>query len=256
MEKLKLSDCTKRKLDDMYIVLYAIKNELNIKKADQIEKIDVYTLIGVNKKGIRELVGIYQDRPLNNRYWLDTFESIRSRGLKTVLFLSVDDNKNMKRTAKIAFPMIKFVDSLTYIVPKFNKYIYERDSKKLMSKMHNLYTQKTVEDFKIVFDEFKGMYNNIIHQKLIEKYLKNLENYYKYSYNIRILLFKHSANVNIYDSIRLSFDSNRNYISTLDEIYDKLEGTDNYFGFISFNKREWTLILNDLMLIYPDIEFI
>ena len=34
MELLKLNELTKRKLDDTYVVVYAIKNEVNIKKGD------------------------------------------------------------------------------------------------------------------------------------------------------------------------------------------------------------------------------
>ena len=108
----------KKRLDQTYLVVYAIKDEINIKKGDYIEKSDVYTLIGIDIKGFRQFINIYQDRVNNNRFWLDCFESLKSRGLKNILFLSVDDNKNMKRTAKIAFPEIIFVDSLTHIVPK------------------------------------------------------------------------------------------------------------------------------------------
>ena len=71
MQNLKLLDYTKKRLDGMYLVIYAIKNNINIKKAEVIENVDVYTLVGVNRKGLRDLIGIYQDRPLNNRYWLD-----------------------------------------------------------------------------------------------------------------------------------------------------------------------------------------
>ncbi len=60
----------------------------------------------------------------------------------------VDGNKNMKRTAKIAFPNIIFVDSLTDIVPNFCKYTAEKDAKKLASKLHSLYTQRTFNDCK------------------------------------------------------------------------------------------------------------
>lgn len=34
MQNLKLLDYTKKRLDDMYLVMYAIKNDINIKKAD------------------------------------------------------------------------------------------------------------------------------------------------------------------------------------------------------------------------------
>ena len=103
---------------------------------------------------------------------------------------------------------------------------------------------------------FNEMYNNAIHQKLSQKYLNNIENLYKYSQNIRLLLFKHSANMQYYDKIRLSFNSNKNYISNIEEIYDKLGNVNGYFCFTSFKKREWTMILNDLIQIYPKIDFI
>lgn len=38
MEKLTLLECSKRKLDETYLVVYAIKNEINLKKGDYIEK--------------------------------------------------------------------------------------------------------------------------------------------------------------------------------------------------------------------------
>ena len=96
MEKLTLNELTKRKLEETYVVVYAIKNELNIKKNDIIEKSDIYTLIGVNIKGIRQLLNIYQDRVNNSQYWLGSFEGLKSRGVKNILFLSVDDNRDRK----------------------------------------------------------------------------------------------------------------------------------------------------------------
>ena len=37
MKELTLNDCSKRRLDKTYIVVYAIKNDINIKKAEYIE---------------------------------------------------------------------------------------------------------------------------------------------------------------------------------------------------------------------------
>ena len=78
------------------------------------------------------------------------------------MILSVGDNKNIKRTAKIAFPNIIFVDSLTDIVPKFYKYTSERSSKNVVGKIKALYTQKTIEDYKQALKTFKFTYNNVI----------------------------------------------------------------------------------------------
>ena len=65
-----------------------------------------------------------------------------------------------------------------------------------------------------------------------------------------------SFSLSSYDKIRLSFNSNNNYICQIEEIYDKLGSITNFFGFTSFKKREWILILNDIIQIYSKIDFI
>ena len=256
MKELTITDCSKRRLEDTYLVIYAIKNEINIKKGEYIEKEDIYTLVGIDKKGFRTLINVYTDRKNNNRYWLDCFENLKVRGIKNILFLSVDDNKNIKKAAKVSFPTITFIDSITDIMPKFYKFSYEKNAREIGSKLHNLYVQKTLTDFKEQFKKFKERYNNVIHQKLIEKYLTNIESLYKYSVNIRKLLFRHSANIYLYDRIRLSFNSQKSYVNNLEEVYEKLGGMDDYFGFTSFKKNEWILMLNDIIQLYPDLELI
>ena len=256
MNQLTLTECSKRRLDETYLAVYAIKNEINLKKNESIEKSDIYTLIGIDIKGYRQFINIYQEKVNNKRFWLDCFESLKARGLKNILFLSVDNNKNMKRTAKIAFPDITFVDSITDIVSKFTKYTVEKDSRKLASKLHSLYTQRTLTECKDELKRFSDVYNNVIQQKLIQKYLNNMDNLYKYSQNIRFLLFKHSANMFFYDTIRVLFNSNSNYISQIEEIYSAIGQASDYFGFTSFKKKEWILILNDLIQLYPKVELI
>ena len=256
MERLTISDCTKRKLDNTYLVLYAIKNEINIKKGDYIEKEDIYTFVGIDKRGFRTLINVYSDRKNNNRYWLDCFESLKTRGIRNILFLSVDNNKNLKRSAKVAFPNIIFTDSLTDIMPKFYQFSYEKSAKEIGSKIRDLYIQNTITDYKETFKKFKERYNNVIHQKLIEKYLNNIELLYKYSVNIRKLIFRHTANIYLYDRIRLNFNSQKDYVNNINEVYDKLGSMNDYFGFTSFKKNEWILMLNDLIQLYPDLELI
>ena len=60
----------------------------------------------------------------------------------------------------------------------------------------------------------------------------------------------------LYDKIRLSFDSNNNYVLELEEIYEKLGKIKEHFGYTSFKKREWTYIINDIIQIYPQMDFI
>ena len=79
MKKLTMNECSKRKLDEMFIVIYAIKNEVNIKKGEYIEKTVIYTFVGIDNKGYRQLINVYQDRINNNRYWFKRVTILISR---------------------------------------------------------------------------------------------------------------------------------------------------------------------------------
>lgn len=48
-------------------------------------------------------------------------------------------------------------------MPKFYKFSYEKNAREIGSKLHNLYVQKTLTDFKDQFKKFKERYNNVIH---------------------------------------------------------------------------------------------
>ena len=256
MENLTINEYIKKKLDDTYLAIFAIKNEVNIKKGECIEQNYIYTFVGIDKKGFRQLINVYQEKTSNSRYWLDVFESLKARGLKNVLFISVDDNKNLKRTAKIAFPNVVFVDSMTDIMPLFYKYTSTINQRCVGTRLIKLYLSNSINDYKVSLEMFKKEFNNSIHQKLIKKYLVNVEALYKYSINIRKLLYSYSANISLYDKIRLTFNHHKNYINDLNEIFDKIGDINKYFGFNSFKKKQWTNILNDLIQLYPNIDFI
>ena len=85
MNVLTMNECCKRKLDETYLVIYAIKNEINIKKGDYIEKGNIYTLVGIDIKGYRQLINVYQDKINNSRYWLECFETLKARGIITFI---------------------------------------------------------------------------------------------------------------------------------------------------------------------------
>ena len=58
MEYLKLTELTKKKLEETYIVIYAIKNEINVKKADIIEKnnIDIVEMFFLTFRACRVIM--------------------------------------------------------------------------------------------------------------------------------------------------------------------------------------------------------
>lgn len=256
MEKISLQELLKRKLEETYLAVFAIKNEISLKKNDNIEKATIYSLMGIDLNGTRSLLGIVQEKESVNRYWLDCFESLKNRGLKNILFLSVDDNKNIKRTAKIAFPNIVFIDSIVFTYLKFRKFMSLKAHRVIAKNISGLYTQKTLEEYKSKFEMFKYDYNNEIFKTLIEKYLNNVEFVYKYSQNIRKMLFLYMPFIDFFDKIRYKYNEQYS-ISSINELIDDLDKSETtHIHYKCISKKDLGLVLNDLSKIYKDIDFI
>ncbi len=95
-----LEEIEMTQLDECYLIMYAIKVKANIKKEDQIRKQNMYVLIGLNPQGRRKYIGAYLDDVTNHRYWLDIFEQLKSKGIKDIIYLSVNDNIYLKNALK------------------------------------------------------------------------------------------------------------------------------------------------------------
>lgn len=169
-------------------------------------------------KGIRHLLNIYADRINNNHFWFDVFEDLKSRGVKNILFLSVDDNKNIKRTAKIEFLTITFSNCITSIYPKFYKYISERFSRNIAGKI------KTGLDATNLLDSLLQP----LMQKLLDTELDNHLDYNKYEHskskntNSRNVHCKPKTVKTEYDNIEVETPRDRKSTSLLSLKKDRL----------------------------------
>lgn len=254
MNKLCIKDLTKKKLNEMYLSLTVLENEIDIKKNDVIEKTIVYTLVGVDMTGRSNIINIFLDK-ISIRFWIDCFEKLKYRGINNIFFLVSGNHKEIRKAAKIAFPNIISIDSVSHITPKFYQFYTDRSTKDIAGKITKLYTQNTLTDYDKEILKFNQLYNSPIHKKLIDKYLKNVKEAYKYSLNLRKLLYTHSRNTTLYDIIRLNFKNK--YISEIEDILSVIEEKAPTYGIApSFRKPEVAGMISDLCFLYPDIEFI
>ena len=254
MNKLCIKDLTKKKLNKMYLSLTVIENEIDIKKNDVIEKSTIYTLVAVDMTGRSNIVNIFLQKT-SIRLWIDCFENLKHRGVNNIFFLVSGQHKEIRKAARIAFPNIVTIDSISYIFPKFNQFCTDRSTKNIASKISKLYIQNTLTDYDKEILKFTELYNSPIHKKLIDKYLKNVKESYKFSLNLRKLLYTYRRNTTLYDIIRLNYKNK--YISELEEVLSTIEQKAPTYGEEpSFRKVEIAGMINDLCILYPDIEFI
>lgn len=252
---MKIEELTKKQLDSTYISLNIIKNDITIKKSDVLQKISVYTFIAIDINSTRQLLEVQLDRPNSVRFWIEIFEKFKSRGVNNFLFLAASENKELKKAAKISFPQIVFIDSIVEIALKFHKYSNNAHTSDAATDIRRLYIQKSLADYKNCLVDFSKKYNSEIQKKLITKYLGNVESSYKYSFNIREIIFNYCRNMLIYDKIRIKFKDE--YIENVTDVVECLnENLDQIVGQHCFSKKIFNSAINDLICMYEDIDFI
>lgn len=64
----------------------------------------VYNILGVNNKGIKDLLGMYVSESEGARFWLQVLNDLKARGVEDILISSIDNLKGFKEAIETTFP--------------------------------------------------------------------------------------------------------------------------------------------------------
>ena len=117
-------EITNKNYKETYLLITMITNTIRIKnKDDKVVEKDLNTLIGLDVNGDRQILGLSIYDKLNNHYFLDLFEILKSKAVKNIYFFSSHEYSNIKKSLKISFPNALWIDNLTMNIVYFWKYL-------------------------------------------------------------------------------------------------------------------------------------
>ncbi len=236
-----------RQLDDTYIVIHIIKNEIKLRVDNKLINKNLVTLLGLNVNSEKTIIDIKIEKEDDNHFWLDELELLKSRGINNIFYISSGDNKNLQRAIRISFPETKFICSLTSIITTIYKYVSYRSRSLFTRLIKEIFIQETYEDCENKLLLLKEKYkDNIIVLKLIESRLDNVKIYYEYDKQMRELLFNHFKATDIFDRINKILES-KGYIDDVKEIWDNLyEYIEHFETNKGYSKVDWARKINSL----------
>lgn len=232
-------------LDNCYLCIYTIITPINYKCDNFISLKNQYTFIGLNATGRKRFIGSFIEDSSNNRFWLDIFESFKKRGIIDILFMAINENKNLFKCLKVAFPNVITVPSIVDTVDNFYKYFSDKFSTKIKEEIKSLFLQENLNDYENIFIFFKEKYKSyVIIVELINRYLSNIDKLYKYDLNVRNVLFN-TYRIAIFKRKIIYICTDKNYIENIDELLElMLEELNTLENYTSYHKKEWLNILS------------
>lgn len=180
-----------RRLDDVYPFVFIDAIHFNVKENGAIGKKAAYVVMGFNKEGIKEVLGLYIGENESSKFWMSVFNSLKNRGIKDILVLSSDGLTGIKEAIATAFPNTDHQTCIVHLTRNTLKYISYKDRTKFALDLKSIYTASDEELAK------KIMYE--VTSKWKEKYPTSMDRweenwgiispFFKFSQKIRKMIY-------------------------------------------------------------------
>ncbi|MGM9848612.1 MAG: transposase [Bacilli bacterium] len=155
MNNLTINEIMKRDLEKCYFSISFYPSIIYYNEGqDYIKERKVYTIIGCNIYGVRKYItSIFASDFSKGSDWYNLFSLWKKKGIETIFFAIIPNNKCIKETLKLAFPNIKTYTSYFETINKIDKFFSCSYSNDLLQKFKNIYLANDINDF-----EFKKQF--------------------------------------------------------------------------------------------------
>lgn len=180
-----------RRLEEIYPFVYIDAIHFNVKTNGVIGKNAAYVVLGINKIGIKEVLGIYIGESESSKFWLGVLNDIKNRGVKDILILSSDGLTGIQESIKVAYPKSEHQTCMVHFVRNTLKYVSHKDKGQFAQDLKAIYTASSEEiGKKIMYDVQKKWKER--YPMVMNKWEDNwgiISPFYKFSQRIRKMIY-------------------------------------------------------------------
>jgi transposase-like protein len=180
-----------RPLDELYPFLWMDAIHFKVREDGKVQSKAVYTIIGVNVKGIKELLGIYLSESEEAKFWLQVLTDLSNRGIKDVLIASIDNLKGFFEAIQTVFPQTEVQLCVVHQIRNSIKYLPWKDQKAFLNDLKQVYQATTKEVAEQKLTELDNKWGKK-YPVILDSWKNNWEeltNYFKYPTEIRRIVY-------------------------------------------------------------------
>jgi len=199
----KVKEWQERPLEPIYTFVWLDAIHYKIKDGGKYDTKAVYTVLGMDKDGKKDVLGLYIGESEGANFWLGVLTKLQNRGVKDILIASVDGLNGFPEAIKSIFPKTEVQLCIVHQIRNSLKYVSSQDQKEFMKDLKLVYqaaSKDTAEDELLKLDEKWGKKYPIVLNSWNNKW-ENLSHYFKYPYPIRKIMYT----TNIIESVHRQF---------------------------------------------------
>lgn len=180
-----------RPLESTYPIVWLDAIHYKIRDNGKVLSKAVYTILGVNLDGRKEVLGLYISENEGANFWLQVLTDLSNRGLNDILIACVDGLKSFPEAIEAIFLNAEVQLCVVRQIRNSLKYVGSKDKKEFMAGLKRVYKASNKDLATSELDILEEKWNNK-YPIVIKSWRNNwerLSQYFKYPEDIRRIIY-------------------------------------------------------------------
>ena len=206
-----------RPLESVYPFMWLDAIHYKVKEDGAIKTKAVYCLIGVNREGVKDLLGLYISENEGARFWLNVLSDIQNRGVKDILIACIDNLKGFAEAIETIFPKTEVQLCVVHQIRSSTRFVPTKDIRAVIKSLKEVYQASTKEQGEKGLALLDEQWGNK-YPSMIKSWLNNwerLSNYFKYPKEIRKMVYTTNIIESFHSQLRKVTKSKRVFPSDM-----------------------------------------
>ena len=186
-----LREWQQRPLDSHYPFVWLDAIHHKVKDDGRYVSKAVYTVLGLNIEGKKEVLGLYVSESEGARFWLYVLTDLNNRGVQDILIAAVDGLTGFPEAINSIFPETEVQLCIIHQIRNSMKYVASKNQKAFMADLKPVYKAPAIDAAEDALDALEAKWGKqypIVIQSWRNKW-ENLSVYFKYPEPIRRVIY-------------------------------------------------------------------
>lgn len=190
-----LNEWRNRPLESIYPFVFLDCMHYKVKDNGSVQTRAVYNILGVNRDGRKDLIGIYLSENEGAKFWLSVLTDLKQRGVEDILVACIDGLKGFPDAIEAVYPKTQIQLCIVHQIRSSLRYVPEKDKKAVVADLKPIYQANNQDqgyEKLLEFDEKWGKKYPLSSKGWLDNW-GNLSTYFEYSPDIRRAIYTTNA---------------------------------------------------------------
>lgn len=186
-----IKEWQERPLDSVYPIIFIDAVHFSVREENRVVKKAAYIVLGINKDGYKEILGIWIGENESSKFWLGVLNDLKQRGIIDILIMCSDNLTGIKQAIETAYPKTIQQRCIVHMIRNSVKFVSYKDLKEFCKDLKKIYTSKNekqgYEELQKVKEKWKDKYISAF--KTWEENWDSICPFFQFSERIRKIMY-------------------------------------------------------------------